>query len=70
MRKISNGLIILLAASSLTTRAGEKIDYSVNGIPAALQTNANAVLRLDETRFEITAIGRAREYHHYAITLY
>lgn len=69
MRKISNGLIILLAASSLTTRAGEKIDYSVNGIPAALQTNANAVLRLDETRFEITAIGRAREYHHYAITI-
>jgi hypothetical protein len=69
MRKISNGLIILLAACSLTTRAGEKIDYGVNGIPAALQTNANAVLRLDETRFEITAIGRAREYHHYAITI-
>ncbi|HTI92796.1 MAG TPA: DUF3857 domain-containing protein [Puia sp.] len=69
MRKISNGLIILLAAASLTTRAGDKIDYSVNAIPAALQTNANAVLRLDETRFEITAIGRAREYHHYAITI-
>ncbi len=69
MRKISNGLIILLAVSSLTTRAGDKIDYAVNGIPAALQTNADAVLRLDETRFEITAIGRAREYHHYAITI-
>jgi len=69
MRKISNGLIILLAASSLTTKAGDKIDLSVSGIPAALQTNANAVLRLDETRFEITAIGRAREYHHYAITI-
>jgi transglutaminase-like putative cysteine protease len=69
MRKISNGLIILLAASSLTTRAGDKIDLSVSGIPGALQTNANAVLRLDETRFEITAIGRAREYHHYAITI-
>jgi len=69
MRKISNGLIILLAACSLTTRAGEKIDFAVNGIPAVLQTNANAVLRLDETRFEITAIGRAREYHHYAITI-
>ncbi|HEY4291083.1 MAG TPA: DUF3857 and transglutaminase domain-containing protein [Puia sp.] len=69
MRIISNGLIILLAATSLTTRAGDKIDYAVSGIPAALQTNANAVLRLDETRFEITAIGRAREYHHYAITI-
>ncbi len=70
MRKISNGLlVVLLAVSSLSTRAGEKIDYSVSGIPAALQTNANAVLRLDETRFEISGIDRARKYHHFAITI-
>ena len=70
MRKLSYLLICLLFATPvLVARAGEKIDYNVSGIPAALQTNADVVMRLDETRFEITAIGRAKEYHHYAITI-
>lgn len=80
MRKISYLLVALLsAASALVTRAGDKTasdkitggktDYAVSSIPATLQTNADAVLRLDETRFEITAIGRARKYQHYAITI-
>lgn len=70
MRIIHYLLINLLFATPvLVARAGDKIDYNVSGIPAALQTNADVVLRLDETRFEITAIDRARQYHHYAITI-
>ncbi|MBS1662257.1 MAG: DUF3857 and transglutaminase domain-containing protein [Bacteroidetes bacterium] len=67
MRKINCLLVTLL--SSVLVRAGDKIDFNVSSIPASLQTNADVVLRIDETRFEITAVGRAREYHHYALTI-
>jgi hypothetical protein len=68
MRKL-NHLLLLVTVTCLSARAGDKIDFAVSGIPQTLQTNADVVVRLDETRFEITAIGRAREYHHYAITI-
>lgn len=62
-------IVCLVTASSFLCKAGDKIDYAVSSIPAILQINANAVLRMDETRFEVTAIGRARMYRHYAITI-
>jgi len=68
MRKIKC-LFLLMTVTCLAARAGDKTDYAVSGIPPVLQINADVVLRVDETRFEITAIGRAREYHHYAITI-
>ncbi|HRO70089.1 MAG TPA: hypothetical protein PK951_06905, partial [Chitinophagaceae bacterium] len=44
-------------------------DYSVARIPKALLKNANAVLRLEEQRFEIRGTKEARFTNHYVITI-
>ncbi|HXB07106.1 MAG TPA: DUF3857 and transglutaminase domain-containing protein [Puia sp.] len=68
--KIANSLILLgLTLTGAVARAGDKIDYSVAAIPPELLKNANAVVRWDETRFEVTDVDRAREIRRYAITI-
>ncbi len=44
-------------------------DYSVARIPKALLKNANAVLRLEEQRFEIRNTKETRFTNHYVITI-
>ncbi|HEY4107825.1 DUF3857 domain-containing transglutaminase family protein [Puia sp.] len=68
--KINHFLIVAgLLLTTAVARAGDKPDYAVSNIPAELLKNANAVVRWDETRFELTDIDRAREIHRYAITI-
>jgi len=43
--------------------------YSAALIPDAMKENANAVVRLNETIFEISSIGSAVEKHHEVITV-
>jgi hypothetical protein len=59
----------LLLAAGPVARAGDKPMYPVSDIPAALLKNANVVLRSSTTRFELTGVGRAREYDKYAVTI-
>lgn len=44
-------------------------DYAVSKIPAKLLKNANAVLRLEETRFEIKSTTETKLIQHYVITV-
>src|SRR5579859_5337023 len=53
----------------MVVRAGDKTDYAVSKIPPELLKNANAVMRWDETRFEVTDVDRARLFHRYAVTI-
>lgn len=62
-------LIAGVALATMAAHAGDKTDYAVSNIPPELLKNANAVIRWDETRFEVTDIDRAREIHRYAITI-
>jgi len=62
-------LITGLALATTAAHAGDKTDYAVGNIPPELLKNANAVVRWDETRFEVTDLDRAREIHRFAITI-
>jgi len=62
-------IAIVLSLMGTLAYAGDKTDYTVSNIPPGLLKNANAVVRWDETRFEVTDIDRAREIHRYAITI-
>ena len=53
---------------SLPSFAGDG-DYAVSKISAALLKNANAVLRLEEIKFEIHNLKEAIETNHYVITI-
>src|SRR4051812_6141017 len=44
-------------------------DYAVSKIPEALRKNADAVMRMEETRFEINSTKDAVQKHHYVITI-
>ncbi|MDP4265230.1 MAG: DUF3857 domain-containing protein [Bacteroidota bacterium] len=44
-------------------------EYAVSGIPPALLKNADAVLRVEELRFEILSTKEAIQNYHYVITI-
>jgi len=46
------------------------IHYPVSGIPSSLLVNADAVVRLDETRFEIKSLNHAVWTEHLVITIF
>ncbi len=58
--------LVLLA--QLSVMAGDG-DYAVSKIPAALLKNADAVLRVEEMRFEILSTKETRLKNHYVITV-
>jgi hypothetical protein len=62
-------IALFLSLLNLRSTAGDKIGYGVSEIPLGLLKDADVVLRWDETRFEVTGLDRAREYHKYAITV-
>lgn len=43
--------------------------YAVSKIPAHLLINAHAVIRLDETRFEVNSLKETTLWHHYVVTV-
>ncbi|PWT98635.1 MAG: hypothetical protein C5B52_11980 [Bacteroidetes bacterium] len=45
------------------------INYDVAKIAIDIRKSANAVKRMEEVRFELVDIGKARYYHKYAITV-
>ncbi|MEI9933318.1 MAG: hypothetical protein WDM71_00305 [Ferruginibacter sp.] len=47
----------------------QSTNYDVNKIPPTLLVNANAILRMDDTKIIINDIGNAIIYHKYAITI-
>ena len=62
---IFSGFIFLFAIRLL---AGDG-DYAVSKISPALLKNANAVLRLEEMRFEIISTKETKLKNHYVITI-
>ncbi len=43
--------------------------WAASTIPVSLLTNANAVVRLDETQVEIRSLTRVNVHHHYVVTI-
>ena len=62
---VFSGLIFF---SSLSLLAGDG-DYAVSKISPALLKNANAVLRLEEMRFQIFSTKETTLKNHYVITI-
>ena len=60
-------LLSLLLINSLLY-AGEG-DYAVSKIPVALLKNANVVKRMEEIRFEVLSVNKAKYYKKYALTI-
>src|SRR5436190_7988316 len=65
-RKISTVIIFLLMSFSSFAGDGE---YAVSKIVPTLLKNANAVLRLEDIKFEILSPKEAIETNHYVITI-
>ncbi|MCC6288336.1 MAG: DUF3857 and transglutaminase domain-containing protein [Chitinophagaceae bacterium] len=65
-RKFLLTVITLVAAVSGFAGDG---DYAVSKIPEALMKNADVVMRLDETRFEVINLGKSVTKIKYAITV-
>lgn len=59
--------LLLLIQSSI--HASDKKEYVVADIPANLLKNANAVIRYDETRFEMISLDKSKLYTKIAITI-
>ncbi|PWT72194.1 MAG: hypothetical protein C5B59_16355 [Bacteroidetes bacterium] len=66
---IKNLIIFLFFSVSIMRLYAGNGDYAVSNIPAALLKNANVVKRMEEIKFEIVDIGKAKEYYKYAITI-
>ncbi len=66
MRNSALTLIVFLIVTAAQADNGE---YAVSKIPAALLKNADAVLRVEELRFEIISTKEAVQNYHYAITI-
>ncbi len=62
---VSNLLFTLLAAAT----GGSGGPYAVSNIPGFLLKNANAVLRLEEVRFEVRNLRETKHYNHFVITI-
>ncbi len=61
-------IIVLFLTLNLSLWAGEE-PYAVSKIPAELLKNADVVKRMEDIRFELVDIGKARHYVKYAITV-
>lgn len=61
-------LIIIVCLIPAITHAGD-LKFSIADIPASMLLNANCVIRVHETTFEITDSDKTRETVHYVITL-
>jgi len=61
-------LVVVLLLSVANLLAGEG-DYAVSRISPALLKNANVIVRLEQTRFEINNTKDARLKNHYVITI-
>ncbi|MFT4016128.1 MAG: DUF3857 domain-containing protein [Agriterribacter sp.] len=59
---------IAITVTALNCFAGDG-DYSVSKIPEELMKDANVVMRMDETRFEVINIGKSIIKRKYAITV-
>ena len=66
MKKISFLLLLFQVAVKLVAGEGP---FAVSRIPPALLKNANAVLRLEDQKFEVITTGKAVYKNHYAITI-
>jgi hypothetical protein len=60
--------LLFLLLASYSALAGEGV-YSVSKIPVELLKSADAVKRIDDTRFEIISTGQTRFYQKFAITI-
>jgi transglutaminase-like putative cysteine protease len=58
-----------LSCTVLTAVFAGDGDYAVSKIPSALLSNANAVKRMEEIRFDLTNLAKPRLYKKYAITI-
>ena len=61
--------LLLLVIAFCNTSFGKDGDYAVSKIAGDLLKNADAVLRLEEKRFEIVSTKEAIEKQHYVITI-
>jgi hypothetical protein len=70
MISLRTGLYLILSLFGLQTSAfaGEP-DYAVAKIPFELLKNANAVVRSEETKFEILSTNHTRLTRHYVVTV-
>ena len=66
MKKIIIVISLILILQNSIANDG---DYSVSKIPAKLLENANAVLRLEDLRFEIISTKETNFKNHYVITI-
>jgi transglutaminase-like putative cysteine protease len=64
------GVILILICLGWVLPMHAQLIYNVESIPAELKENADAVLREDIVRWNISAPDRASEYVKYAITLF
>jgi len=62
-------LPVLFCLAAFTSQAGEKPGYPVSDIPDSLRKNANVVQRMEDIRFEILGVGKAKEYRKYVMTV-
>jgi len=62
-------LSAILCMATLTAIAKDAPQYAVDKIPAELSRNANAVVRTDETVFEIISEARGKQTSKYAVTI-
>ena len=60
-------LLVIIVSFTISAKAQNK--YDVNRIHPDLLNNANAVIRMDDTNFEVKSAGRATEKIHYAVTI-
>ncbi len=61
-------LLISMSGFVLCANAAD-LKFSIADIPAALMKNANSIIRVHETTFEVIDINKSKETVHYAITL-
>lgn len=61
------GCLLLISSAVLHASDGK---YSVSGISPVLRMNANAVVRLEELKFEIKSVKEAVQTSHYVVTVF
>jgi len=64
LRKLAITFLLYIAAAQARSQK-----YPASAIPDALKNNANVVVRLDETEWEIKSAGEATSRHHIVYTI-
>lgn len=62
-------LLLILLVSLFSASYGKDLKYPVFTIPDSLKEGADAVVRLDETVFEVHSIGEGTTTYKYAVTI-